>query len=535
LVSGCCSNSLETVGGAGILAGVVIFNPLPPRMYPGDMRLPGLLLAAGVLWADPRCLPCHSQQVESYLNTGMGRSIGIPAAEAIARQQFTHKTSGTRLLAEWRSGTLVHSLTRNGRESAYSPAWAIGSGNAGKSYLIAIGDALFQSPVSWYTARRTWDLSPGFQNDARPDFYRPVTEDCLFCHTGTARPRVGTLNRYLSPPFDPAAIGCDRCHGDPISHLKTATRATIINPARLNKDRRDAVCEQCHLSGEARIPNAGRKFSDFRPGMALERIFSVYVNNADGDPKGLKVVSHPEQMVRSRCFLESKGAMWCGTCHDPHQRPAAKAAWYREKCLQCHESKQTALHQRKAGPDCAGCHMPETNAYDGGHTAFHDHWIRLDRAEPPGKTSGRLRAWREPDAASRNRNLGLAYISVASRTGDAGHLSRGFELLSGDQPDGAVHTARGFVLLRSGKTKQAVDGFRRAVDEQPADSTRRLNLAAALLAAGDRAQAKIHAEQAITLEPLLEDAYALLAGIEPARAKYWKDRYRKLFPNRLDE
>jgi Flp pilus assembly protein TadD len=104
----------------------------------------------------------------------------------------------------------------------------------------------------------------------------------------------------------------------------------------------------------------------------------------------------------------------------------------------------------------------------------------------------------------------------------------------GAQPaDGAVETARGLALLRLGKPHEAVDAFRRAVDEEPRDSTRRLNVAASLFAASDRIGAKDHAEKAIMLEPLLEDAYALLAEIDLRRAKYWKDRYQKFAPQRV--
>ena len=145
-------------------------------------------------------------------------------------------------------------------------------GNAGKSYIVRIADALFQSPISWYTERKQWDLSPGFQNDERLDFNRPITPDCLFCHAGAFRHRAATMNRYLDPPFQPASIGCDRCHGEPAAHLANPTKATIVNPSRLAREERDAVCEQCHLSGEARIPNAGHSFADYRPGMKLEKI-----------------------------------------------------------------------------------------------------------------------------------------------------------------------------------------------------------------------------------------------------------------------
>jgi hypothetical protein len=427
----------------------------------------------------------------------------------------------------------VHQAVRRGRLAAYAPAFAIGSGNQGRSFAIAIDDAFFQSPISWYTRRALFDLSPGYETDRSPDFFRPITPDCLFCHAGAARPIAGTQNRYVDAPSPPAPIGCDRCHGNPAAHLLRPVRTTIVNPARLEPDRRDAVCEQCHLSGEARIPNPRKQFSDFRPGMKMEDVFSVYVSHAPGDPRGLKVVSHSEQMALSRCFLESGRKLWCGTCHDPHAEQASKATWYRDKCLACHADEKVARHRVDAGDNCSGCHMPEVKPYDGGHTAFHDHWIRRRRGDASREVGTRLRAWREPAAGLSKRNLGLAYVSAGSRTGDTSQLQQGFRLLGSEPGDGAVETARGLVLLRMNQAAEAVAAFLRAVAEEPKDATRRYNLAVALLASGDRTGALQHAKEAITLEPLTEDAWALGAEIEPHRAAEWKARYLRLVPQRL--
>lgn len=492
------------------------------------------LLVVLFVLVDPgaACETCHSRQVSAYRKTGMGRSVSRPAREIIEAQEVRHATSNSVLNVSWRSNQLLHSVTRNGKRAAYPVTWTIGSGNEGKSYLIQVGDALFQSPISWYATRKIWDLSPGYQSDSQLDFFRPVTQDCLFCHAGSSRPREGTLNRYLDPPFEKTAIDCDRCHGNPAVHIAKPERSNIINPKRLEPQRRDAVCEQCHLSGEARIPNPGKKFSDYLPGMRLEDAFSVYVKQSAGDPQGLKVVSHSEQMVKSRCFLESGQKMWCGTCHDPHAEIGNRAFWYRDKCLECHQNSAASLHQKTAGEDCAGCHMPKTQSYDGGHTAFHDHWIRIDRSDSPSTEELQLRAWRTPDKALQNRNLGLAYISAGSKGNDR-QLQQGFQLLQTAGNDGDVETARGMVLLRAGKVKEALSQFQGTSEKEPQNSTRRLNLAAALLAIGNRAEAKRNAEIAIELEPLLEDAYALLAEIEPARAAYWKNRYLTLVPQRV--
>lgn len=427
---------------------------------------------------------------------------------------------------------MVHTMERSNEVEIHSMAWSIGSGKHGRSYAHQINDALFQSPLSWYSARKDWDLSPGYQDDLQLNFFRPISADCLFCHSQGARPVKGTLNRYLDPPFESPTIGCTRCHGDPAMHLSQPERQNIVNPARLEQDRRDAICEQCHLSGVARIPNPGKDFSDFRPGMQLEEVFTVYVRDSPGDPNGLKVVSHSEQMARSRCFLESGRKMWCGTCHDPHREPEDKAVWYRQKCVACHDNATSAQHEKQKGTDCANCHMPEVQSYDGGHTAFHDHWIRRKQVEPKPDSRTRLRAWREPDQSVRNRNLGLAYISVGSNS-DSRLLGEGLRLLPAAPSDGAVETARGFAFLRSGNIPQAVVSFRRAWAEKPQDSTRCLNLAAALLAAGNYAEAKEKAQRAIALEPLLEDAYALLAEIEPQQSAFWRARYMKLAGRKL--
>jgi hypothetical protein len=490
------------------------------------------LLSSPAHASDSQCRSCHPAQTAGYAKSGMAQSMSRPVAETAPNRQFRHVASGTQLRVGWQSGRMIHTIERSDGTESHPIAWAIGSGKHGKSYLLQIGDAIFQSPLSWYSTRKDWGASPGFENDSRLSFFRPITTDCLSCHSQEARPVRATLNRYLDPPFDGPTIGCIRCHGDPALHLSRPERQNIINPGRLDPDRRDAICEQCHLSGEARIPNPNKDFADFRPGMRLEEVFTVYVRTSPGDPNGLKVVSHSEQMTRSRCFLESNSRMWCGTCHDPHREPEDKAAWYRQKCVTCHSNAASLEHEKQRGRDCAGCHMPAVQSYDGGHAAFHDHWIRRERVKPKPDVEIRLRAWRNPDRLFSDRNLGLAYISAGS-TGDPKLLREGMSLLPPAPADGVVETARGFVFLRMRNIPQAILAFRRAWKERPNDSTRCLNLAAALLASGDRGEAKEKAERAIALEPLLEDAYAILAEIEPQQSASWKARYMKLAGRKL--
>ncbi|MBL8241188.1 MAG: tetratricopeptide repeat protein [Bryobacterales bacterium] len=439
--------------------------------------------------------------MRSFERTGMGRSMTAPVAEALPSQAGRHGQQNWAVA--WRRDGLEHRVGGETRRMA----WAVGSGHEGKSYLWRAGDALFQSPLAWYSKRGSWDLSPGYAAGAEIDFLRPVTADCLFCHAGSSRPVPGSLHRYAAIPQP--GIHCERCHGDGAPHAADPKRGNIVNPVRLAPAARDSVCEQCHLSGAARVPLPGKTFADFRPGMVLEEVFSVYLPVT---AKAFKVVSHAEQLAESECAKASGTRMWCGSCHDPHGEPAEAESWYRERCQSCH------ANARPHGERCAECHMPRTAASDGGHTAFTDHRIRKPGpAAVPVAVTG-LRAWREPEAQWRARGLGLAYAG-------AGDLQRAFPLLRETRGDGEAQSALGLVYLRAGRTEEAVAVLEQAVRAEPRHSSRRLNLAAALLAAGRRERAKAEAEQAIALEPLLRDAYVLLAEIEPRRAAYWRARF----------
>src|SRR5207249_3474992 len=131
-------------------------------------------------------------------------------------------------------------------------------------------------PISWFSQKEQWDLSPGYTGDRL--FDRPIVPQCLFCHCNDARPVVGTVNRYEQPLFRWHAIGCERCNGPGELHVRSGDRLDIVNPARLDPALREAVCEQCHLQGESRVARRGRESPfDYRPGLPLYAFSSVFV------------------------------------------------------------------------------------------------------------------------------------------------------------------------------------------------------------------------------------------------------------------
>ncbi len=440
---------------------------------------------------------------------------------------------------------MVQKIERNGVTAEYDIAYTIGSGNHATGFLIESGDHLFQSPISWYTKHEIWDVAPGYEQVQALDFNRPVTPECVFCHAGQARPVRGTLNRYETPPFQVEAITCERCHGPTEAHLRNPVRGSIINPSKLSLRARDSICEQCHLSGLARIPNSGKQISDFRPGEELEDVFSVYLFESSRDPlraNPLKVISQAQQLALSTCARQSHGKLWCGSCHDPHEKPANSRAYFKARCLACHAT-ELAGHSKPAD-DCIGCHMPRRIARDGSHTAFTDHHIsRWPQSESGSDDKPeRLVAWRDPPAVFVKRNLGLADIEVGRQYKSAAHMLEGLRLLTAcrhDFPyDPAVSTGIGMVLLGMNRGSEAAASFAQAAQVEPGVASHYLDEGFAWRAAKEPGKAIENLEKTLQLDPLLEPAYRELVTLyseahNPPKVRDTWERYLRAFPGSL--
>lgn len=449
----------------------------------------------------------------------MARSLR-PAADE-PEGSFEHAFSGTHFESRNTASGVWQSLRRNGEEQKLRIQYEVGSGSHALGYVAQVGDHLFQSPISYYTNRHAWDVAPGYEEAKTPGFTRPVTMACLTCHADKPLPIADTLNRYQSPPFAAMGIQCDRCHGPVEAHLRKPVNGSIINPAKLDAAARDSVCEQCHLTGETRVPNPGKTLADFEPGKKLEDVYTVYVTARGAQlesDKQIKVISQSEELALSACARHSGGKLWCGTCHDPHDVPARPAAYFREKCLGCHMATLAPAHAAPSR-DCIACHMPKRDAKDGGHTAFTDHRItRLPEAEDvPGVSTGELIAWREPDASVRTRNMALALVTAGLEKSNSGEVIRGFRMLTRLEAqfptDPDVETALGNILLKGKQPAEAEKRFRNALDARPGYAPYEVNLAAALLDNGDIAGGSQHLERAVELDPLLQQAVDLLATL----------------------
>jgi tetratricopeptide (TPR) repeat protein len=462
-----------------------------------------------------RCAVCHPSEVAGYEKTTMAHSLRRAAHEP----NGTVTANGSTITIASSSDGFFQRWSNGGDTLDFHVDWVIGSGTHASGYLVNVGDHLFQSPIAYYKSRGGYDLAPGFENQSDPDFTRPIREECLLCHSGTALHVDGTLNEYREPIFPPGeeAITCERCHGPSERHIADPRPGTIVNPAKLEPAARDSVCEQCHLFGAARVANPGRRLSDFVVGERTEDVFTTY---HDANPNGaFKVISHAEQLALSACSRNSGGKLWCGTCHDPHNKPAEPVSYYRAKCLACHATNfPAAPHPAAQTSDCLSCHMPRRDAKDGGHTAFTDHRIQRKPQEmPSAPPDSAIIAWREPASEFQTRNLGIASIDAGMQRHSGALILQGYRMLTSVQEqfsgDSDLFKWIGQALLIGKQDAEAQVALERAVQLDPDSAITEGDAASPYLEQGDDAGAIAHLERALKIDPLDLPAASKLAAL----------------------
>jgi hypothetical protein len=472
-----------------------------------DPPSPYLNTRPGVTYlGDSACTGCHAASAASFHRHPMSRSLAPvgagPSTEVDERGgRVLFESAGLEYSIERRQGQVFHQETRraaSGRiitRNEVQVHYALGSGRQGISYLVEHDGFLFESALTWYAQKRRWDLSPGFEV-FNYHFDRPIRPGCLFCHANRAQSVAGPINQYRSPIFLGHSIGCERCHGPGELHVASASITgskdmTIVNPANLAPRLRDAVCAQCHLIGDQRILRAGRREEDYRPGLPLERFWTVFVQPPDEAQS--RFVGQFEQMHASRCFRASQGRLGCISCHDPHNfpAPAEKATYYRGRCLECHAQRGCSLPTRTrvgrtGADDCASCHMPAEGSADIPHVATVDHRIPRD---PP--IASHLPENQQPPSRLDRRRL----------------VSFHDELMHVDERPGQGRDL-GVALCRDGPeaARVALPLLEAALAARPADITARESIAYALGSLGRDAEAMTAFQRSLSAEPARESA-----------------------------
>jgi len=490
---------------------------------------------------------------DSYTGTAMARTSG-PAPPNVIEGSFDHQASGISYVVRRDGRDAVLSFDRPAPRHLHGAVqlkYYIGSNTRGRTFLFAIDRFLYQTPINYYAAKRAWDMSPGDARVREMELSRPADTTCLVCHASRIQsPESGTSNRFAAEAFLQAGVGCERCHGPGGRHVHGL--GPMINPARLSAERRDSVCYQCHLKGEARIATTHRGQDAYVAGDVFSDHVAVFVRD-DAATGRLGAISQVEALALSVCKGRSGDSLSCITCHDPHRQPqdADKVAYYRGKCLGCHAPMSQTHHPRQ--PDCTSCHMPRTDSADLAHTMVTDHRI-VRTVRPPSQPEGSARLIEFGRPEPRARELGLAYGEVALR-GDEGAARLALEWLQRALPSAAadpdvlvrlayLYQARGDleraetlydaalkqdadravaaanlgVLYASrGMLSRAIDLWRPAFANNPHLSDLGLNLANGLCAAGDATAARQVLERVLKHNPDHGAARDLLSETSDAR------------------
>jgi predicted CXXCH cytochrome family protein len=530
------------------------------------------------------CARCHAEIYKSFQTTPMANSSGEMKSsgfqENLNASEFVHTRSGFTYRVNKKDDAWTLAFNRGPGEKSTDPVkgdrpmeYFIGSGNHGRGYAYSLNGYLYQLPIGYYSQAQKWDMSPGYEQGELMKLTRPIQQGCLECHASNLRPIAGTENRYESKPFLENGISCERCHGPGGRHaalMKTASGGEIknpgiVNPSKLDPARRDSVCAQCHLSGEARIDRAGRSLLTYRPGDQLsDHVLSFLRPAATADT--LSATGHVETLERSRCKQMSGDKLSCTSCHNPHSRPAPGAAvtFFNQKCTSCHQTaacKGDRKLRENAGDSCIGCHMPKRPTADIGHNVFTDHSIyrggskiKSSSGAPtsPGVDSQTLIPFR--NAPATQRDLGMAYLSVASkskgeyyaraaeslkraeptldqdaaaltylgkiyeREKDPARASRCYEkALKADPTKVEAGVDLGAIYARSGRLPEAIKLWEDVLQRNPGYEIARLNLAFAHLENGNFDVAKQTLLKALEYDPDLPVARKILNDLKSMR------------------
>jgi hypothetical protein len=364
-------------------------SALPAKATEGVKSVSYRNTGGGVRYVGSKaCAPCHLKIYNEYLRTPHAQAASLPsqrpelhdlpsAGITVCEKDSLHcfrvfREDSDYYMSEFEPGPNGAELSKETERIAY----ALGKPMAGTGYVIRRGNYLFEAPLSYYSGSQDanpqgWGLSPGYEKDPL-GFARPLVGSCMYCHVG--RPLVidDASNLYKNPPFGELPVGCENCHGPGSLHVEEQQKhmpisgkidTSIVSSAHLSPRLADDICIYCHEFGEARIPQPGRKFEDFRPGTPLLSTMAIFKSRPI---MGWNMMEWSDEMAQSKCYRATGGLLNCGSCHDGHSSPTAQKApsFYRSKCLNCHQERSCResldkRHNTTAPDNCVFCHMPK--------------------------------------------------------------------------------------------------------------------------------------------------------------------------------
>lgn len=257
-----------------------------------------------------------------------------------------------------------------------------GSGDWAQAYLVRLpvdytdsrlSTGVYLAPLRYYEKSRsyTWarpgDWWTGLFENVQPKWTAPLGSGeisifissaatyCIGCHTTGDRHKLD-MDRHMEFVYTPypatlvnperpeqypdydndglpdlLSVGCEACHGPGSKHLLAGGGTTgILNPAKLDTEQANEICEQCHVrvwsTPSQSVPWPYRTDARERwiPGVTEAPLKDYYASNAvtwDDEKTALLRYQHYFDFYNSSKPHNTGDPIICADCHDPHKGP----------------------------------------------------------------------------------------------------------------------------------------------------------------------------------------------------------------------